>query len=65
MRRSTFGDFTSAFRVAPAPSIPAAAPRPPSELAYQTAQSKLPLPAFPGRVQSPPGQQPGGRQTVG
>jgi phospholipase C len=67
-RRSTFGDFTSAFQRAPepAPSIPAAtAAATAAELAFQTQQSTLPLPAFPGQLQSPPLQQPGRRPTVG
>jgi phospholipase C len=67
-RRSTFGDFTTAFQRAPeaAPSIPAAsASATAAQLAYQTQQSSLPLPAFPGSAQTPPSQQPGRRQSVG
>ena len=67
-RRSTFGDFTTAFQQSPeaAPSIPAAtASATAAQLAYQTQQSSLPLPAFPGAAQTPPVQQPGRRQTVG
>jgi phospholipase C len=67
-RRSTFGDFTTAFQSAPepAPSIPAAAATATAaQLAYQTAQSKLPLPAFPGRLQTAPVQAPGRRPSIG
>jgi phospholipase C len=67
-RRRTFGDFTAAFQSAPetAPSIPAAAPSATAaELAYQTSQSKLPLPAFPGRLQIRPTQVPGQRPSIG
>ena len=67
-RRSTFGDFTSAFQRSPesAPSIPAAtAAATAAELAFQTQQSTLPLPPFPGQQQSLPSQQPGRRPTVG
>ncbi|HWF15894.1 MAG TPA: alkaline phosphatase family protein [Acidimicrobiales bacterium] len=61
-RRSTFNDFTTAFQSAPAsaPSIPAAtASATAAQLAYQKQQSMLPLPAFPGAVQTPPMQQAG------
>jgi phospholipase C len=67
-RRSTFGDFTGAFQrsTEPAPSIPAASPSATAaELAYQTSQSKLPLPSFPGKVQTAPAQDPGSRPTIG
>ena len=67
-RRSTFGDFTSAFQRSPepAPVIPAAsAAATAAELAFQTQQSTLPLPPFPGQQQSLPSQQPGRRPTVG
>ncbi len=67
-RRSTFGDFTSAFQRSPepAPAIPAAtAAATAAELAFQTQQSTLPLPPFPGQEQSLPSQQPGRRPTVG
>jgi phospholipase C len=67
-RRANFGDFTTAFQRAPesAPSIPAAtASATAAELAYQTQQSKLPLPAFPGAIQTPPMQQAGHRPSVG
>jgi phospholipase C len=67
-RRSTFGDFTSVFQKSPepAPSIPAAsASATQAELTFQTAQSKLPLPSFPGRVQTAPVQQPGKRPSIG
>jgi phospholipase C len=36
-----------------------------AELAYQTSQSKLPVPSFPGRVQTVPAQDPGSRPTIG
>ena len=67
-RRSTFGDFTTPFQQAPAaaPSIAAAAPSATAaQLAYQTQQSSLPLPAFPGALQSPPVQQAGSRPSAG
>ena len=67
-RRSTFGDFTTAFQQAPAPapSIAAATPSATAaQLAYQTQQSTLPLPAFPGALQSPPAQQAGSRPSAG
>jgi phospholipase C len=67
-RRSTFGDFTAAFQrsTEPAPPIPAAtASATAAELAYQTSQSKLPVPSFPGRVQTVPAQDPGSRPTIG
>jgi phospholipase C len=67
-RRSTFSDFTSAFQPAPAaaPSIPAASSSATAaQLAYQTQQSSLPLPAFPGSLQTAPSQQPGGRPSAG
>ena len=67
-RRSTFGDFTTAFQQAPAaaPSIPAAtASATAAQLAYQTQQSSLPLPAFPGAQQTPPVQQSGRRPSAG
>jgi phospholipase C len=67
-RRSTFGDFTTAFQQAPAsaPSIPAAsASATAAQLAYQTQQSSLPLPAFPGAWQTPPVQQSGSRPSAG
>jgi phospholipase C len=67
-RRSTFGDFTSAFQGAPgaAPQIPAAtAAATAAELAFQTGQSSLPLPAFPGAAQTPPLQQAGRRPSAG
>jgi phospholipase C len=67
-RRSTFSDFTTAFQRAPeaAPSIPAAAASATAaQLAFQTQQSKLPLPAFPGAIQTPPMQQAGHRPSVG
>jgi phospholipase C len=67
-RRRTFGDLTAAFQAAekPAPSIPQATPSATaSELSYQTQQSKLPLPMFPGKSQSTPVQQPGSKPSVG
>ncbi len=67
-RRATFGDFTSAFQQSPepAPSIPAASPSATAaELAYQIQQSSLPLPAFPGALQTPPVQQVGHRPSAG
>jgi phospholipase C len=67
-RRSTFSDFTGAFQKAPAsaPSIPAAtASATAAQLAYQTQQSSLPLPAFPGAKQTEPTQQPGRRPSAG
>jgi phospholipase C len=67
-RRSTFGDFTAAFQrlAEPAPSIPAAtASATAAELAFQTSQSKLPLPAFPGSAQSAPAQDSGSRPSIG
>jgi phospholipase C len=67
-RRRTFGDFTAAFQKAtePAPSIPAAtASATAAELAYQTAQSKLPLPSFPGQAQTAPVQASGKRPSIG
>jgi phospholipase C len=67
-RRRTFGDFTAAFQRSPepAPSIPAAtASATAAELAFQTSQSKLPLPPFPGRMQTPPTQDSGNRPTIG
>lgn len=36
-----------------------------AELAYQTQQSALPLPAFPGALRTPPVQQAGRRPSVG
>jgi phospholipase C len=67
-RRSTFGDFTAAFQrsTEAAPTIPAASPSATAaELAYQTSQSKLPLPAFPGSAQTAPAQESGSRPTIG
>ncbi len=68
LARDKPGDFTGAFLPTPnpAPSIPAAtAASTAAELAFQTQHSTLPLPAFPGQLQSPPSQQPGRRHTVG
>jgi phospholipase C len=67
-RRATFGDFTAALQQAPAPapSIPAASPSATAaQLAYQTQQSSLPLPAFPGALQTAPAQQGGQRPPTG
>jgi phospholipase C len=67
-RRGAFGDFTSAFQNAPeaAPQIPAAtAAATAAELAFQTGQSSLPLPPFPGAAQTPPLQQSGRRPSAG
>jgi phospholipase C len=67
-RRATFGDFTAALQrtPAPAPSIPAAsASATAAQLAYQTQQSSLALPAFPGTLQTAPVQQGGRRPSAG
>lgn len=67
-RRATFGDFTAALQQAPAaaPSIPAASPSATAaQLAYQTQQSALPLPGFPGTLQTAPVRQGGPRPPAG
>jgi phospholipase C len=67
-RRKTFGDLTTAFQStgSAAPSIPAArASATAAELAYQQAQSLLPLPKAPGRKQTMPTQDPGTRPPIG
>jgi phospholipase C len=67
-RRQTFGDMTATFQstTSAAPSIPAAsAAATAAELAYQTAQEKLPLPPVPGQTQTMPTQDPGTRPPIG
>jgi phospholipase C len=67
-RRSTFGDFTSAFQgsaTATPPAVPGSSPSATAAaLATQQANSANPLPAIPGRTQTTPAQDPGSRPTI-